>query len=495
MDFKTSVQYEDFGAIGDGVTDDMEAICSAHQYANSHDLPVKTKPDAEYYIGPKALTAIIETDTDWSTTRFIIDDSAVENYKTPCFLVRSTLQPFSMPIQKLTRDQKHLDLYPDKDCYVKVTDSNEKKYIRFGLNQNNGSPQTDCFILEKDSSISSPINWNYEQITEAVACPMDEKILSIRGGIFTTIANRTESVYHYYNRGIEITRSNTVLDGITHYITGEGKQGSPYRGFLSVIDCANVTIQNSFFTGHKIYKTIGAAKLPVMMGSYDLNATRVVHFTLRNCRMNHINDRTRWGVLGSNFCKNIIVEDCILSRLDAHMGVSGSYTVRSCQLGWQGLNAIGRGVLTMENVTQYGASLVNLRTDYGSTWEGSVKITDCKWVLTDHGQESSNMIGMYNNGMHYFGYTCYMPETIEINNLTIDDSALSQKSHEIYLFADPCSGDDKKDLPSLENRPYPYVICKKVLCKNITVLSKRPIRISKNEELFRNVEIIFEDEF
>lgn len=489
MSLKTSVQYEDFGAVGDGVTDDMEAICAAHDYANSQGLPIKTRPDAEYYIGPKALTAIIETDTDWSTSRFIIDDRAVEDNKLPCFLVRSSLKPFTLPIKKLNRDQKHLDFYPERACYVKVTNSNEKKYIRFGLNQDNGSDQTDCFILEKDGSITVPINWDYEQVTEIVALPIDDNPLLIQGGIFTTIANQAESVYNYYGRGIDITRSNTIVDGVTHYVVGEGKQGSPYRGFINAIDCADVTIQNCFFTGHKIYYTIGSANLPVMMGSYDLHANSIVNFTVRNCRMNHINDRTRWGVFASNFCKNILVEDCILSRVDAHMGVSGAYTVRNSRLGWQGLNAIGRGLLTLDYVTLYGRNLLFLRSDYGSTWEGNVKIIDCKWVLSDYGQNASYIIGMYNNGMHDFGYTCYMPETIEIKNLYIDDSAFAQKEHEIYLFSDPCAGGDMENLPPFKERPYPYILSKKVICSNIEVASKRPIHISQNEELFRNVEI------
>jgi hypothetical protein len=488
MELKTTVQYEDFGAVGDGVTDVMEAICAAHDYANSHHLPVKSRLDAEYYIGSRALTAIIETDTDWSTTRFIIDDRAVENNKIPCFLVRSTLQSFVLPIQKLSRDQKHLDFYPDQACYVRVTNSNEKKFIRFGLNQNNGSDQTDCFILDKDGSITTPIDWNYEQITRATAWPIDDEVLMVHGGIFTTIENQAESVYNYYSRGIDITRSNTIIDGVTHYVVGEGEHGSPYSGFLSAVKCANVTIQNCFFTGHKIYRTIGSANLPVMMGSYDLNANSVVNFTLRNCRMNHITDKTRWGVIGSNFCKNILVEDCILSRLDAHMGVSGTYTVRNSQLGWQGLNAIGRGTLTLEHVTLYGGSLLTLRDDYGSTWEGGVKITDCKWILSDNGQKTSQIIKIHNNGMHDFGYMCYMPETIEINNLYIDDTALPEM-HELYVLTDPCANDDREILPPLEERPYPYILCKKVTCRNLMVASKKPIHISRNEKLFRNVKI------
>lgn len=487
MELKTMIQYEDFGAAGDGITDDMAAICAAHDYANSHHLPVKSKPDAEYYIGSRALTAIIETDTDWSTTRFIIDDRSVENNKLPCFLVRSAMSPFALPIQKLKKDQNKLDFYPEQSCYVRVFNSNEKKFIRFGLNQNHGSEQTDCFILEKDGRITSPIDWNYEQITRASAWPIDDEVLTVHGGIFTTIANQAESVYNYYSRGIEISRSNTIVDGVSHYVAGEGEQGSPYSGFMSASKCANVTIQNCFFTGHKIYQTIGTANLPVPMGSYDLNANSVVNFTLRNCRMNHITDKTRWGVIGSNFCKNILVEDCILSRLDAHMGVSGTYTVRNSQLGWQGLNAIGRGQLTLEHVTLYGGSLLSLREDYGSTWEGNVKISACIWIVSDNGQQASQMIRMHNNGMHDFGYTCFMPETIEISDLYIDDSDLPEQ-HALYLFTDPCAY-DKDHLPSFDERPYPYIFSKKVTCRNLRTASKKPVQISTNEKLFRNVEI------
>src|SRR5688572_2204073 len=73
------VTYEAFGAIGDGVADDLAAICDAHAYANQHNLSVRAKPDATYHLGGRALTARIATDTDWNTSRFIIDDTQVED--------------------------------------------------------------------------------------------------------------------------------------------------------------------------------------------------------------------------------------------------------------------------------------------------------------------------------------------------------------------------------------------------------------------------------
>ena len=39
------VTYEAFGATGDGVTDDLPAICEAHEHANAHGLSVTDLPD------------------------------------------------------------------------------------------------------------------------------------------------------------------------------------------------------------------------------------------------------------------------------------------------------------------------------------------------------------------------------------------------------------------------------------------------------------------
>src|SRR3954464_10129100 len=49
------VTYESFGAKGDGVADDLPAIVEAHAFANEHGLPVKTKPDATYNLGRRAI--------------------------------------------------------------------------------------------------------------------------------------------------------------------------------------------------------------------------------------------------------------------------------------------------------------------------------------------------------------------------------------------------------------------------------------------------------
>jgi hypothetical protein len=215
------------------------------------------------------------------------------------------------------------------------------------------------------------------------------------------------------------------------------------------------------------------------MGSYDLHANSVVDFKLVNCRMNNITDSTRWGVIASNFCKNIHVENCIISRLDAHMGVSGTYTVKDSFIGWQGVKAIGRGLLTLDNVTSYGNSLVEFRRDYGSTWEGDVVIRDCSWIPSGGARDNLELFGMKNNGLHDFGYVCSMPRNVEIVNLHVDDFGAPEGGGGLYLFADSgCSLD----------APYPYVPCEKVVCRNLTTASGRELKVCRNPALFGQTE-------
>jgi hypothetical protein len=494
MDFRDGrVNYEAFGARGDGVTDDMPAICEAHEYASAHGLGVKTRPDATYYIGGQPLTAVITTDTDWNTSRFIIDDVEVKDHKASIFEVRSQLHPEELRIDRLTRDQVRVDARPERDCHVLAENDNKRLYIRRGLNQNKGVPQHDCFVLCRDGSVASPIDWDYDEITRIEARPIDDTPLVLRGGVFTTFANRMQQEvgYNYWARNIVISRSSTEVDGLTHYVVGETAVGHPYSGFINVRQCANITLRNCFATGHKIYSTIGAAGKPVNMGSYDYSANNVVNFHMINCTMNHITDRTRWGVIGSNFCKNVLLEDCILSRMDTHMGVSGTYVIRRCTLGWMGLNAIGRGTLTVEDSTLYGNALVNFRLDYGSTWEGDLVIRNCRWIPACGETSWPHMINVRNDGMHDFGYPCSMPKEVTIDGLFVDDSNHPEDYQGMYLFTDPDDmHDGVEDVTPTAERPFPYEVCKKVRIRGLKTASGKKPRLSPSEVIRANTVVI-----
>ncbi len=480
------VTYEAFGAAGDGVTDDLPAICEAHAYANTHDLPVRSNPEATYHLGRRALTAIIETATDWGTSRFIIDDSqGVENHKLALFEVRSRLPPEPLVIDRLVRGQDHLEVRPARDCLVWVENKHRKIFIRRGLNQNNGTDQKEVFILRQDGSIEGAIDWDYDEVTRVVAQPIDPDPLVVRGGLFINIANRMrqEVGYNYWSRNIQISRSNTEIDGVTQQVVGETDIGHPYQGFLNVQRCANITLRNCSIDARKTYQTIGSAGKPVSMGTYGYLASYVVNFRMLGCGMNDILDRTRWGVIATNFMKNILVEDCVLSRMDVHMGASGDYILRRSTLGYIGLNAIGRGRLVIEDSTLHSENLVSFRQDYGSTWEGEVLIRNTRWIPPANRGGSPVMFRLNNDGLHDFGYPCFMPEVIRIEGLYVDDSMRSKDPTGIAFFNDPIG-------PPRSARPFPYRLTERIEVSHLTSARGLPFRVSDSAELAEAVEVI-----
>lgn len=483
-----SVLYNEFGARGDGTTDDIDAIAAAHAFANQHDLSVKADEGATYYIGGKERTAVIQTDTDFGTAAFIIDDREVQNRNAPVFVVASSLQPFKLSgVSSLRRNQDKIDVSLPGPSLITVTNSHVRRYIRFGPNQNEGSPQTDIFVVDEAGNVDedTPIIWDFDEVTDITALPMDETTLHITGGRFTTIANQAESRYTYYSRNIAIRRSNVVVDGLEHRVTGEGDRGAPYSGFINIRDCANVTVQNTILTGRKTYRTIGSAGKPVSMGSYDVLVNRALNVSFVNCsQTNDINDRTYWGIMASNYSKNLVYDNCNWSRFDAHMGVANA-TIRNSTLGHMGINAIGTGLLTVENSTVYGRSFINLRRDYGSTWQGDVVIHNSTFVPAGGRPVSASLIGGHNSGKHDFGYTCYMPERITIESLHIDDSNHPEDYQGPAIFADfnPEMTDESY------REEFPYIRTGKVILRDVTTASGKPLRVSDHPFMFKDVQI------
>ncbi len=482
------VCYSDFGAKGDGKTDDVKAIAATHAFANEHGLTVKADERATYYIGREDHTIDIRTNTDFGNAAFFIDDTDVENRNAPVFSVNSTLQPITLEgIISLKKNQEKIDVLLPGAGLVTVTDSNVRRYIRYGPNQNKGSHQTDIFAVNEQGEVdkNTPIIWDFDQITESSFLPIDETTLTLTGGRFTTIANREESRYTYYSRGLAIRRSNVIIDGLEHHVIGEGDTGAPYGGFIHISNCSNVIVRNTLLTGRKMYQTIGSAGVRVSMGSYDISVNRALNVTFENCRQtNDIHDRTYWGIMGSNYCKNLVYDNCVFSRFDAHMGVANA-TIRNSTLGHQGINAIGSGVFIVENSTIASRTLINLRSDYGSTWQGKFIIRDCVFIPT--GLESGNvsLIGGSYSGQHDFGYTCYMPERITIENLRIEDAGHPVEYEGPAIFSN--FNREMNDNTYIEK--YPYIKTKEVILRNINIFSGKSLKISDNPYMFKDVAI------
>jgi hypothetical protein len=488
------VLYSEFGAIGDGVSEDIGAILAAHNYANTNGLPVKVDENAVYYISKIYQTVTIQTDTDWRGARFIIDDSGLResspDINLNVFKVATSAKAPSVDLSSLTSIEagcSNIGVAPGVPMLLILRDANVKQYIREGANANNGTAKSDIILVDADGNVdpNAPIMWDYDQFTEKKIIAVDSEPLYITGGHFTTISNRidTKGVL-YCNRGISINRSGVVVDGLEHYVEGESKNAASYHGFINVDTCANVTVKNCVFTG-RMQVTYA--------GTYDIGASNTVNLKFENCiQHNDILDTSCWGIMGTNFCKNITLEGCSFSRFDAHQGVY-NVTIKDSSLGHQCLNAIGMGTLLIEDTTLYGGYLIVLRDDYGSTWKGDVIIRNCTWVPSQGNMLGSSCSMIYGkfSGYHEFGYDCYMPENIYIDGLTVDDKNCGENYRGVYLFHNitPARVDEAYE-EEIEKNGYPYYVTKNVFIKGFETTSGKGYSVSPNEFMFRDVNVV-----
>ena len=217
METKTKVFYSDFGAVGDGVTEDFHAIKAAHDYANEHNLPVYAEAGKTYYIGDAPIAKrefiSIRTTTHWDGAEFILDDAMIpvehkfpkhivkgvevnsEDYinagdnETTCdrCLKKIAKDPtgctcnhsgwHTLPVFKIESEYKAENITEQfagsslkvgdtclrtsdgevwktgKNMLVKIECDTTRRYIRLGGNEDNGSPQTEILIIDAEGNI------------------------------------------------------------------------------------------------------------------------------------------------------------------------------------------------------------------------------------------------------------------------------------------------------------------------------------------------------
>ena len=252
-----------------------------------------------------------------------------------------------------------------------------------------------------------------------------------------------------------------------------------------VIPSPGAGLLDGMIDGRKTFRTIGAAGRPVSMGTYGYSVSLVVNFRMLGCRMDEgrLNDRSRWGVIASNFMKNILLEDCALSRMDVHQGVSGSFVIRRSTLGHAGLNAVGRGRLVVEDSVLHGRNLIRFRSDYGSPWDGDVLIRNCRWIPHAGDVASPVMFALSNDGTHDFGYPCSMPREVRIDGLFVDDSRHPADYAGLVFFSDPLGGPKPA-------RPHPYALTKTLSVRGLETASGQPPRVCANPEVANAISLI-----
>lgn len=315
------VTYEDFGAVGDGVTDDFAAINKTHTFANESGQKVLGTPGKTYYIFQTGgFSAEIKTNVDWRGASFIIDDREIssktngKNYnlgQSHIFKVaRDEIGAAITATEEVREALCEAGLNPSTksidlsilgvrgSVMIVPYNSSHKVYRRRGYSAWTGSSMNECIVINADGSISdeTPIVFDYTTVSTLYIYPLDESTaLTVENGTFTTRASRV-NIYNvstgtgsgsYIKRGIAVNRSYTTVKNVKHYVTDEitlaeqfdengnkVKAGAHYNGFFTASNANEVTFEDCVLSGRRYYG---------ISGTYDLSATRVNKIVFKNC--------------------------------------------------------------------------------------------------------------------------------------------------------------------------------------------------------------------
>ena len=374
--------------------------------------------------------------------------------------------------------------------------SSHKIYRRKNYGSYNGADMHEVIVLDKDGNVSdeTPIAFEYTEIDKILVYRLDESTaITVEGGTITTRASNVNVIYDttdnlgnpkkttyggYINRGIYINRSYTTLKNIKHLIEDEIKLteqtdgngniikcGACYQGFYAGANANHVTLDGCTMTGRRCFpRPEGGTG-----GTYDIGANRVNVIVFKNCIQSNfwvtIEDgvcipadrdtpnavpsmssydvggkslKMHWGVGGTNFCKNMQYIGSTLSRFDAHEGLYNGKIIDST-VNYMAIT--GKGEFEVTNVnwyaegTGYGQnSLIHLREDYGSTWDGPITITNVNAYIYPDAQ---SQLVYHNYTNWYRGYDVAFP-SLSITNLdyyNIRTYKPLEAGHEIYLVA------------------------------------------------------------
>ena len=431
------VYYKDWSIIaGDGKTDDFNAIRQLHEYANAGGQKVVCESGKEYYLRLSGGNPIvIKTDVDFGDAKFIIDDTFMD-ISFECALERQSnifrvdndydeivFDENSELVKKINANggikstDKTLPLDLGYDALIIPRNSENKMFHRWGGGKTGpGVDQNEVMVVYADNTIDkdTPVLFDFEKLTSLSVRRADTKPITFKGGKFITLAARypkpTWPPFYYTYRTMIINRSNVTIDGLEHQVF-EGEDKVFYQGFVQIRYANNVEVRNTKLSGR------GGT------GTYDisLNSSNNVRFI--GCTQYNMfdengrvyNEKVYWGIMGSNYCKNISYENCVLSRLDAHAGVY-NFSIKNCEIAQ--INITGGGLGVIENCTVYNWRLIGLREDYGTFWRGLIRVKNVVMV------QDEKLFTIFSGNYHdvYHGFKTRLPD-LYVENVSFKNYA------------------------------------------------------------------------
>jgi hypothetical protein len=421
---RDAVNYRMFGAVGDAEQDDGVQIKRAHEYANEHGIPV-INLSGEFWI-KETNNIPIRTNVHWGQTTFHIDER--HNDKTAHrFVVQNDrpafeIQDVALKAALLEKVRPGVQIIPELAGYaghlISVLDEADRIGIRAGKYSKAGWAREEFFYVEEEGRIIGDIAWAFSDFTSITAKPCSDTYRVVEGGGFyfsgDTPADNSES---YHAHGIEIERSRTIVReqwmGLERGHSDDSM--APRKGLYVFNTVYDVTLENVRAMPWEKNRT--SENRVLKAGTYGIGGRRMLNCLFRNLTAE--GGWVAWGVFGTNLNKNFRVENCRLNRIDVHFHCWNLY-ISDCTIGFKGISVTGGGDLFIENTVRHGPTFVSFRPDYGSKWDGHIRIRGC--TFKPSGEQATSVLSYRPTNFDY-QYPIGYAKSITVSDMVIDYSA------------------------------------------------------------------------
>ncbi|AXY24899.1 hypothetical protein CL176_02040 [Suicoccus acidiformans] len=403
---------EDF--INEYDNDDGIKIKQAHQFASDNNLPIKVSKGC--FLIKETRRIPITTNIDFGDSTFYIQEDGRAWWDNVFEVtgdeeIKIDANKINLPIKKGTTSIPELSDF--EGSFVVIEDKNDITMMRSdnGIVHHN----TQLFVVEKNGELISEITKDVHNITSIIAKKIHQNHLIITGGTFLYDGN-FKSTLSGPSNGFYIDRSKVKISNQFVGILGSDESEGQFNGFYrpdNVYDfeLSNVRVVPRSNNGNS---------------TYGLTGEKVLQYKI--IQVTALGDKSNWGVMGTNYIKDLIIKDSRLTRVDVHYGAHNIF-IENSVLG--GINVTGSGRLSVNNTQVYNNFFISFRGDYGSMWDGDIYIYESKLVV-----ENNNSVGIISfqaKSNHNFGTDLVFGRNIHIKNFSVD--YLTNNDKEAYLYS------------------------------------------------------------